>query len=358
MDSITQGLLGAAVAQAGFGKKLGSRAMLVGALCGVLPDLDVISGAFGPWASMVHHRGITHSVFFAVAAAPLIGWAAWRANKRKGDVTTWAHLAFWSVVTHPLLDLFTSYGTQLFAPFSDKRFAIDAIPIVDPIYSVPLLLALLIGIYFRSHPKVGQRVAAGALVFTTAYLLLGLSQSVTAKGIAKEQLASEGFQVDHMRVQPAMLVWMWRISARDAQGNLRLGSLSTWRPEKIDFQRVDMPDDPLVKRALDSDRGKTFRWFADGMVGVRIEHHDEGSSVFLDDQRYGSVLEPSRSFWHARAEFDREGSLVDVRREQRSMKGFRSEIATTWNVMWNGFQHVADGPESSNSRGPVAASSL
>lgn len=356
MDSITQGLLGAAVAQAGFGKKLGPRAMLVGALCGVLPDLDVVSGAFGPWASMIHHRGITHSVFFAMAAAPLIGWVAWRASKRKGDVTTWAHLAFWSVVTHPLLDLFTSYGTQLFAPFSDKRFAIDAIPIVDPIYSVPLLFALLVGIYFRSNPKVGQRVAAGTLLFTTAYLLLGLSQSLMAKRLAREQLAAEGFEVDHMRVQPAMLVWMWRIAARDTHGNLRLGSLSTWKPERIHFERVDLPDDPLVKRALESDRGKTFRWFADDMVGVRVEQHDGGSSVFLDDQRYGSVLEPSRSFWHARVEFDREGHLIDVKREQRSMKGFRSEIVTTWGLMWNGVQHVAGGPESSISRGSVAAS--
>jgi inner membrane protein len=307
---------------------------------------------------MIHHRGITHSVFFAVAVAPLIGWVAWRANQRKGSVSTWAHLAFWSVVTHPLLDLFTSYGTQLLSPFSNRRFAIDAIPIVDPIYSVPLLLALLLGIYFRSNPKVGQRVAAGALVFTTAYLLLGLHQSITAKGIAKEQLAAEGFVVDHMRVQPAMLVWMWRIAARDAQGNLRLGSLSTWQPEKIHFQRVDMPDDPLVERALESDRGKTFRWFADDMVGVRVEHHDAGSSVFLDDQRYGSVLEPSRSFWHARAEFDREGRLTDVTREQRSMRGFRSEIVTTWSLMWNGIQYVAEGSESASSRGSMAASSL
>jgi inner membrane protein len=349
MDSITQGLLGAAVAEAGFGKKFGNRAMLVGALCGILPDLDIVSGLFGPWASMIHHRGITHSVFFAAVSAPILGWLAWRATKRSGTHATWTHLAWWSVVTHPVLDLFTSYGTQLLAPFSDKRFALDAIPIVDPVYSVPLLVALLVALVARRRPRIGQVTTAAVLAATTGYLLFGWHQSTTAKHLAMQQLASEGFKVEHMRVQPVMLVWMWRIAARDAHGNLRVGALSTWRPGKIDFRRVDRPSDPLVARALESDRGKTFRWFADDMIGVRIERHEGGTSVFLDDQRYGSALEPERSFWGARAEFDGEGKLVDVTRERRSMKKFRTEIGTTWDMMWQGASRVAERSSASDS---------
>lgn len=342
MDSITQGLLGAAVAEAGFGKKLGNRAMLVGALCGLLPDLDIVSGLFGPWASMIHHRGITHSVLFAAASAPILGWLAWRATKRSGSHATWSHLAWWSVVTHPLLDLFTSYGTQLLSPFSNKRFALDAIPIVDPLYSVPLILALVVALVARRRPRIGQVATAAVLVATTGYLLFGWNQSAKAKHLAMEQLASEGFQVEHMRMQPVMLVWMWRIAARDAQGNLRVGALSTWRPGKIEFVRVDWPGDPLAARALESERGKTFRWFADDMIGVRIERHEGGTSVFLDDQRYGSVLEPDRSFWGARAEFDTEGKLLDVTRERRSMNRFRSELGSTWDMMWQGAGRMAE----------------
>ena len=342
MDSITQGLLGAAVAEAGFGKKLGHRAMLVGALCGLLPDLDIVSGAFGPWASMIHHRGLTHSVFFAAAAAPALGWLAWRANKRTGTHATWSFLAWWSVVTHPILDLFTSYGTQLLAPFSDKRFALDAIPIVDPIYSVPLIIALLVALIARRTPRVGQIATASALVLTTGYLIFGWHQSTTAKQLARTQLASEGFEVSHMRVQPVMLVWMWRIAARDAEGNLRVGALSTWKPGSIDFSHIDRPKDPIVGRALESEKGRLFQWFADDMVGVRVESHDQGTSVWLDDQRYGSVLEPERSYWCARAEFDREGQLVDVTRERRSAKRIRSELGKTWDLMWRGTSQVAD----------------
>lgn len=341
MDSITQGLLGAAVAEAGFGKKLGNKAMLVGALCGVLPDLDMVSGAFGSWASMIHHRGITHSLFFAAAIAPVIGWAAWRSFKRQSTIATWSHLAFWSVVTHPLLDLFTSYGTQLLAPFSRERFALDAIPIVDPIYSVPLIVALIVALVARRRPIIGQVAATTALIATTSYLLFGWYQSHLAQSMAREQLAGEGFTVEHMRAQPVMLVWMWRIAARDAEGNLRVGSLSTWRPSKIDFQSIERPDDPLVDRALASEKGQIFTWFADGMIGYRIERHENGTSVFLDDQRYGSALEPERSFWGARAEFDNEGLLKEVTRERRSMDRFRSELGMTWNMMWNGVKPVA-----------------
>ncbi|MFW5741095.1 MAG: metal-dependent hydrolase [Myxococcota bacterium] len=343
MDTITQALLGATVAEAGFGKKLGHRAMIVGALCGVLPDLDIVSGMLGPWASMIHHRGITHSIFFAAAAAPLIGWAAWRANKRQGTHASWAHLAWWAVVTHPLLDLFTSYGTQLLAPFSDRRFALDAIPIVDPIYSAALLLALLVALVARRKPRIGQIAASSALVFTTSYLLFGWQQSATAKQLAREQLAGQGFEVQHMRAQPVMLVWMWRIAARNAEGDLRVGSLSTWQPTPIDFRAMGRPDDPLVARALQSERGKVFQWFADGMVGVRIERHEGGTSVWLDDQRYGSALEPDRSFWGARAEFGPDGELIDVTRERRSMKRFRSELGLTWDMMWKGANRLAVG---------------
>jgi inner membrane protein len=355
MDSITQGLLGAVVAQAGFGKKLGPRAMIVGALCGVLPDLDVVSGAFGPWASMIHHRGITHSVFFAAAMAPLLGWAAWRANGRKSDVRTWAHLSFWSVVTHPLLDLFTSYGTQLLAPFSDRRFAIDAIPIVDPIYSVPLLLSVMVGLMLRRNPRTLRLVGAGALVFTTAYLLFGWSQSLRVQSLAKRQLADEGFVVEHLRLQPVMLVWMWRVSARDAQGNLRVGVMSTWRPAPIAFERVDRPSHPLVDQALASEHGQVFRWFADEMIGVRVETTAEGTSVFLDDQRYGSALEPTRTFWCAHAQFDHEGKLTGMSRERRSMGRLRSELGATWNLMWQGTTPTAVGSAPPTRSDPMAS---
>src|SRR3954469_7578452 len=78
MDSITQGLLGAVVAQAGFRRTLGGRAAVAGALLGTVPDFDVVTGLFGPYANWLYHRGITHSIFFGPGMGPLFGWALWR----------------------------------------------------------------------------------------------------------------------------------------------------------------------------------------------------------------------------------------------------------------------------------------
>src|SRR5690606_37503481 len=65
MDLVTQAVLGAAIGEAGWGKKLGAGAMCAGALLGMTPDLDIISGLAGQWASLIHHRGVSHSLLFA-----------------------------------------------------------------------------------------------------------------------------------------------------------------------------------------------------------------------------------------------------------------------------------------------------
>lgn len=355
MDTFTQAALGAAVGQAAFSRRLGRHAVWVGALLGALPDLDVISGLLGPWASMVHHRGATHSLFFAPLMAPVLGWSLhWLLDRRGRDprpptdrkrLLGWAHLSFWALITHPLLDWCTSYGTQLLWPFSHERFAIDSVMIVDPIYSVTLLAALLVGWIYRRRLRVGQVAGWTALAVTTGYLALGFGQSQKAQRIATEQLRAEGFDPVKVRAQPSMLLWMWRIVARDAQGDLRVGSLSTWRPSPIAFEAMERPDHPWVQRALQSERGQIFSWFADGMVGVRVEQAAGTTRVVLDDQRYGLVTDPTRSFWGAVAHFDETGNLRSVERyNDRPRAQMRAALAATWKMMWSGVlpeQHAA-----------------
>ena len=116
MDSITQAALGAAVGEVVLGKKVGNKAPLWGALLGTLPDLDVF---FNPLMSQVEqlsfHRGPSHSLLFAVVLAPLIGLGLARLHRRSNlSWKEWGFFAFLCIVTHPLLDALTNYGTQLF----------------------------------------------------------------------------------------------------------------------------------------------------------------------------------------------------------------------------------------------------
>jgi len=373
VDTFTQAALGATIAQAGFSKKLGRRAVWIGAVCGALPDADIISAGFGPWASLVHHRGMTHSLTFALVAAPVIGWAVWRwldrdetaadtgargsPRVRRGTVWLWSQLAFLALVTHPLLDICTSYGTQFLWPFSDARLAIDAVPIIDPIYTFSLFAALIVGRIYRQRLRVGAWAGVIALVLTTGYLGLGYAESRQAQRLATEQLRAEGFEPVHLRAQPSMLVWMWRIVARDADGNLRVGVVSSYAPNPMTFVSMDRSDDPLVKRALASPRGKLLQWFADGMVGARIEQHGDTTRVMLDDQRYGSVTEPTAAFWGAYVDFDRNGELVAVERYRNHQPGkLGAMMAASWTMMWNGVGTQARSDSPGPELGPRAAS--
>lgn len=341
MDSITQAALGATIAQAAFGKKLGpTKAMLAGAVLGALPDLDILAGLFSSWASLEHHRGLTHSLLFAPVTAPLWGWLSWRwlDRSRPGRWRSWSQLAFWAVITHPLLDLFTSYGTQLLAPLSDRRFALDAIPIVDPIFSLTLIAALGTALWWRRRPRVGQVAAAAALVLTSGYLAAGWHQSQRAQQLAVEQLRAEGFEPTHVRAQPSMLIWLWRVVARDAQGNLRIGAVSTYKPTPMSFEALERPRHPLIDAALGSERGRRFEWFADGLIGVRLEPlAGGGQRVVLEDQRFGLITQPGRAFWGAWADFDQDGRLLAVERyRDRPTGALKEALGASWRMMWHG----------------------
>ena len=145
MDSITQIALGAAVGEAVGGRKSGKKAMGYGALAGLLPDLDILLAPFfHPAHQLIVHRGVTHSLLFAVVLSPLFALGVKQLHK--GDVASlkrWTLLFFLSLATHSLLDIATIYGTGFFEPFSQSRLATGTISVVDPLYTLPLLVTLI-----------------------------------------------------------------------------------------------------------------------------------------------------------------------------------------------------------------------
>lgn len=315
MDTITQGLLGAAIAEAGFRRKLGGKAVGFGFLVAVAPDLDMAAWAGGHWAYLVHHRGATHSLIVMPLLAPLIAWLGYRWAKRRGGYLPWAHLTLWALVTHTLLDLMNSYGTQLFAPFSRARYALDTISVIDLFYSVPLLVAVVLACFPRVPRKARRNVAIGALALSTAYLGLGYYQSTRAVGIGRSQLAEEGFVPEEIRATPMMAtVWRWRVVARGAEGDYRVGVLSTWAPHRIAFERIERSRHPLVSKALATEEGRIFEWFTMGWVHGEVKRGENGAVVVLHDLRYALPEDLSRSVFAARWEFDEDGRVDSVKR--------------------------------------------
>ena len=218
MDTATQALLGAVVGQACFSHKLGRRAVAWGAVGGLLPDLDVLAVlGQGPLGEFVHHRGFTHALWFGPLVGPLLGASVWRYHARRlakararaagaergpsacaapphpGDPllrTAWMGLFALALFTHPLIDVFTSYGTQLFAPFSNQRYALHAVGIIDVTYSGILVAALALGRALRGNAAAVRRVAWAALALSWAYLGYGLWLNERARDAVTARLAA------------------------------------------------------------------------------------------------------------------------------------------------------------------------
>ncbi len=337
MDTPTQMLLGAAIGDAGFGRRLGGRAVLFGAGMGLLPDLDLVSNALGEWTSLVHHRGWSHSLLVLTLIAPLMGYAGFRIGRREGPYLAWTLLAFLALVTHPLLDVCTSYGTMLLVPLSRHRFALDAVGIVDPAYSLPLLAALVWSWRRRRRGADGRRITAAALVLTTLFLVAGFGITTVVALRARADLQQAGFTPVKIRATPPPLFTLLRRAvARDARGNVMVAVVSLWSPRPYRFLRIDQADDPLVDRALATREGGIFTWFADGFVTARVER-DPGAGaaiVRVRDHRYGLVTQPGWAPFGARFEFpDGDGPPRAILEEHRGDLDVMREIAASWKIM-------------------------
>ncbi|MDY7396954.1 metal-dependent hydrolase [Aureibaculum sp. 2210JD6-5] len=235
MDSLTQIVLGAAVGEAVLGKKIGNKAMLYGAIAGTIPDLDIISSLFLDTVSALKfHRGFTHSIVFSVVFAPIMAWLVTRYEKYK-NVKNWSWLFFWVFITHPILDAHTTWGTQLFWPL-DIRLAFKTIFVIDPSYTVPFLVFLILAMFQKRTSKKRRFYNNIGLIISTAYLLL----TFVFKGIAynKFENALENQKLDYTELQtrPSALntvLWSANVNTKD---HFLIGHYSFFDSKPIFFQ--------------------------------------------------------------------------------------------------------------------------
>ncbi|MBX9716493.1 MAG: metal-dependent hydrolase [Burkholderiaceae bacterium] len=212
MDSVSQLALGAAVSVAVMGRHTAVwKAALWGAVAGTLPDLDVLIEHGDPIRNMVLHRAETHALFWltlfslplAASVSRLHGeWAQWR---------RWWMAMWLALVTHPLLDTMTVYGTQLALPFSDRPFGVGSIFIIDPLYTLPLLAGAGWALASRGSAR-GLKANAAGLMLSSAYLVWGVLAQGHVERVARQSLAVQGVDVEQVLVTPtAFNSVLWRV---------------------------------------------------------------------------------------------------------------------------------------------------
>ena len=290
MDSLTQAALGATVAYAVAGKTLGSRSLVYGAILGSLPDLDVLVPYEDAVDNFTFHRSWSHS-FLTLSAFSLVLFALskhwW---KRHGVSAARAFLMLWlCLVTHPLLDSFTVYGTQVWWPLSTYPVGWGSIFIIDPFYTIPLLIALVCIIKRDRKAKQNQRtfvyhrktIYAGLLV-STGYLLatIGLQSYVSRQAIAA--LHADGIEHNSYAVLPTPGMLLWRVVARDENTYLE-GFHSLLKPQrKLQFERFDTHES-LLDPINNETAVVRLRNFTKGLYATAAEE----DYVLISDLRMG-----------------------------------------------------------------------
>lgn len=321
MDPFSQAALGAVVGQTVGHRALGYRAAVYGALAGALPDVDVFFSLNGDFVDqLVSHRGITHSLFFAPVFGPALGWLIWHAEKGRrqdpGRLGIWMWVITLALLSHPLLDLLTPYGTQLLQPFSNARFAINAMPIIDPIYTGLLGLGLLLAWLpaLRKHNQAAV-IAVLTLAISSTYLLYGWYQGARTEAIARAQLQSIGVAPTRLAAFPTILqVHLRRVVARTATED-RVGFYSTWAPCDIEWTTEPrLLDRDILKPFQASREGSVFDWFAMGWARYDIdnENTETVTRLTVSDLRYGYDNDPRSSIFAVSAELDHTGAPVQI----------------------------------------------
>ncbi len=213
MDSLTQLTFGAACGEAVLGRKVGAKALVWGAVLGTLPDLDVFIPLGGPVNDFIYHRGFSHSLILLALFSPIIAWLISNVHPgTKRYYRRWLLLCFFVLETSALLDLLTIYGTQIFWPFDTTPLAIPILFIIDPLFTLPILLGVLAVLVLRRHRPFGHRVNTVGLVLSLAYLAwaFGAREFVDHKVV--EKLARQGVSYSQFISSPApFTTLLWRV---------------------------------------------------------------------------------------------------------------------------------------------------
>lgn len=287
MDSLTQAVLGASITGVMLGRFHGRKAVVAGAILATLPDLDVFVQYADPISSMTYHRGFSHSII-VLSAASLFFTAFWRAikpDKRYG--ATWLFLAIWlTLVTHPLLDAFTAFGTQLWWPFTPTPASWASIFIIDLIYTVPLSIGAFGALIAGVGPRT-QRLLSWGLILSTIYLAATVGAKFWAEHKAQTQFQRLGLPTAEIYSTPTPFnSVMWRVMSRDNEQQCEtiislLDSSNTANEyvclEHNQYLLQAVPESPQIDR---------LRWF----TGDWVRFDEKDDLLIMTDVRLGATI--------------------------------------------------------------------
>jgi len=309
MDIVTQGLLGAVAAQGAAGSRHLKLAAIAGCVAALLPDADVlIRSDTDPLLVLEYHRQFTHSLIFIPMGALIVSLVLWPAMRCSLTPRQLYGYAFLGYATAGLLDACTSYGTRLLWPFSDTAIAWSIIAIVDPLFSL-ILVAALVMVWRRRE----RRWAWLGLGLAISYLLLGAYQHQRALSVAENLATERNLTPQRILVKPTLgnLV-LWRaIMVVDDQAYIDAVRVGLFSDDRVYVGTEVSVVDPeqwgeLSPASLARRELRRFQGYADGLIA---EHPDD--KRFIGDLRYAMLPTSAAPLW---------GIVIDPERPDRPVE--------------------------------------
>ena len=330
MDSVSQAVLGAAVAAACVPARHRRKALLAGAMLGTLPDLDVFIDFGDGVRNMTYHRGFSHSLF-VLSGFGLLLWAALRAwwTPVREAPRAWLAAVLLALLTHPLLDCFTVYGTQIFWPLTTPPVMGGSLFIIDPLYTLPLLVAVIVAALAGEARSGGRAVLIG-LALSTAYAGWSLVAQQRVDAIAAESLrGTPHADAPRLVVATPFNTLLWRVVVLTPEGYLegQHSLVADAAPMRFDAHAFD-------RRLLD-EAGQVWAvqrlmWFSHGFSRADVVDGE----LLVADLRMGQ--HPQYFFTHAAARREGDAWVAADNRQLEQPRVEDGQLAALWRRIWVG----------------------
>jgi inner membrane protein len=319
MDSLTQAALGACVGYAVAGREMGRKALWWGVLAGTLPDLDIVPllPFNNEFTYLKHHRGFSHSILFCILGAPLAATLAAKINKmrerrsKSTDTNTvgfrpFFDIFFWGFATHIFLDCFTTWGTQVFWPHP-YRVAWNSIFIIDPFYTVPLLVGIVACLVSYRHTQLrisrnGFKWIYSVLILSSVYLGLSLGAKLAIDSKFDQIYAENGITTIRKTTRPTPFnILLWTSTAETENGYYySMASLFDALP---DTRIIFTPKNHQLASNFSDKRSQELISYTKGFYSVEnvseeitsnnpLSSTSPSSSILIHDLRYGFLGDP------------------------------------------------------------------
>jgi inner membrane protein len=334
LDSLTQLTVGAAYGEVVLGHKVGRKAMFWGAFLGTLPDLDILIPLGGPVDDFVYHRGFSHSLFLLGLLSPLLAWFITKVHPAtRKHFKRWCLLTFLVLETGVLLDLLTVYGTQILWPLDTTPLAWPIFFIIDPLFTLPILLGALAALLLKRSSSLGHRLNMIGLVLSMVYLIWAFGVREFVGERVRDKLAHQHVLYNDLLSTPApFTTFLWRIVGIDKgqyfetyfslfDGHTPL--FINHYPRNLELIRGLEKHPPVVK----------LRWFTRGYYAFkRVEKH-----IVMIDLRMG--LEPDYVFQFKVGKVSNPNH-IPVKDERLKARQDLRRLNWIWKRIWNPIPHL------------------